>query len=332
MKGDDKLSTFMFKNKTNNFTPISNVFIDRYMPKARGEYVKVYILGMKYCMSGEPGASSAMLAGTLHLLETDLMNALNYWNDEGVIKLTPIDNMGNYNIEFLDLEYSPSQQNDNINLLKELDNNSTKDMLQDIEKLLGRPLSAKEMEMYIGWISDFNFPPELILLLIEYCISKGKTDYRYIERIAVSWNDNKINTIAEAQSYIKKHEDKWVNIRKILSYLGIKDAEIMKPQEQLFDKWLSSYNFPLDVIYRACDVTFSRINKADFKYIDAVLTNWYKSGIKTVTDIDTKDFKKNNYKKSSVNNSVKTNFNDYEQRSYDYEDLEKKLLGWDKND
>ena len=323
----------MFKNKLNNYTPVSNIFIDKYMPKARGEYVKVYLLGIKYCMSGEPGANSAMLSGTLHLLETDLMNALNYWNDEGVIKLSPIDNMGNFNIEFLDLEDSPTEESDNINLLKELDNNSTKDMLSDIEKLLARTLSGKEMQMYISWLSDFNFPPELILLLIEYSVSKGKTDYRYIERIAVSWHDNNIKSIEDAQMFIKKHEDKWIKIRKLLSYLGIKDAEIMKPQEQMLDKWFNSFNFSLDMIYRACDITFARINKADFKYIDAILTNWYKDGIKTLADIDTKDFKKGNYKKSNSNTGgVKTNFNDYEQRSYDYDDLEKKLLGWDKYD
>lgn len=332
MKGDGIVSTFMFKNKVNNYTPISNVFIDKYMPKARGEYVKVYLLGIKYCISGEPGVSSAMFAATLHLLETDLMNAWNYWNDEGAIKLVPIDTLGNYNIDFLDLDEPASDKNENIDLLKELDNNSTKDMLQDIENLVGRPLSTKEMKMYISWINDFSFPPELILLLIEYCTSKGKTDYRYIERIAISWHDDKINSIENAQTYIKKHEDKWIKIRKILSYLGIKDADIMKPQQQMLEKWINSYNFPLDIIYRACDITFSRINKADFKYMDAILTNWFKGGIKTIEDIDTKDFKKTKFKKSSSPSGPKTNFNNYEQRSYDYDELEKKLLGWDKND
>src|ERR1700737_4443774 len=98
------MSTFMFKNKINKFTPVSNIFIDKFMPKARGEFVKVYLLGLKYCMSGEIGANSSMLANTLHLLETDVMNAWNFWNDEGVIKIQPIDNMNNFNIEFLDLE------------------------------------------------------------------------------------------------------------------------------------------------------------------------------------------------------------------------------------
>ena len=322
----------MFKNKTNEFTPLSNVFIDNYMPKARGEYVKVYILGLKYCISGEIGVNSSILASTLHLLETDVMNAWNYWNDEGVIKLIPIDNMKNYNIEFLDLSDIASSKSDNINLLKELNNNSTKDMLQDIEKLLARPLSSREIEIYIGWLSDFNFTPEIILLLIEYCVSKSKTDSRYIERVAISWHESNIRTLNDAQTFIKKYEDKWVNIRKILNYLGIKDADVMKPQEELLDKWFNTYNFPFEVICKACDICFERLNRAEFKYIDAILNNWHKEGIKTLEDVAEKNQKLLKNKNSqNVKNSNDT-FTNYDQRSYDYNELEKKLLGWDKND
>lgn len=322
----------MLKNDLRNYTLISNIFIDKYMPKARGEYVKVYMLGLKYCTSGEPGVKSGLFARTLHLLETDIMNAWQYWNDEGVIKLIPIDNAGNFNIEFLDLEENAPEKNENMDLLKELDNNSIKDMLQDIEKLLARPLSTKEMKMYISWINDFNFPPELILLLIEYCASKGKTDYRYIERIAISWQDNNILTVEKAQLYIKKHEDKWVKIRKILKYLGINDSDVSKPEEQILEKWINSYGFSTEIINRACDISFNRINKADFKYMDAILTNWFKSGIKTIKDIDTKDLKKSSYKKSYQKPVSNPNFSNYDQRSYDYDKLEKKLLGWDDND
>lgn len=321
----------MFKAKNNNVTPVSNVFIEKYMPKARGEYVKVYLLGLKYCICGEPGINSSMMASILHLLETDVINAWNYWNDENVIKLMPVDNKGNFNIQFLNLEEGLEEKKENIDLLNELDKNAIKGMLQDIEKLLGRTLSPKEMTLYIGWQNDFNFTPELILLLIQYCVSKGKTDYRYAEKIAIAWHDSKIQTVEDAQTYIKKHEDKWLKIRKILDYLGIKDAEIMKPQEQMLVKWINSYALPLEVIFRACDICFERINKTDFKYIDAILTNWFKSGIKSVTDIDTKDFKKSSFK-PNTKVPAKGNFNNYDQRNYDFDDLEKKLLGWDKND
>lgn len=334
------MSTFLFKNRGSNYTPVSNIFIDKFMPKARGEFVKVYLLGLKYCVSGELGVSSEIMASALHLLETDVLNAWNYWNDENVIKIVPIDKMGNYNIEFLELSDIPEVKEDSINLLEELNKNSTKDMLQDIEKLVGRPLSSKEMTMYIGWLKDFDFSPELILLLIEYCASKGKTDCRYIEKIALAWFDSKIKTLDDAQVFIKKHEDKWINIRKILNYLGIKDAEIMKPQEEMLAKWIGTYGFSTDVIFKACDICFERINKADFKYIDGILSSWYKDELKTIADVEKKDtkkdIKKSNYNnnsntgfKSNYNKSSNSTFNNFKQRDYDFDDLKKKLLGWD---
>ena len=93
----------MLKNNSLNFTPVSNVFIEKYMPKARGEFIKVYLLMLKYSNSGEMGVSSSILASSLNLLESDIINALNYWNDEGVLRFIPIDKMGNYNIEFVNL-------------------------------------------------------------------------------------------------------------------------------------------------------------------------------------------------------------------------------------
>lgn len=328
------MGTFVFKNKIHEYTPVSNIFIEKYMPKARGEFVKAYLLGLKYCISGELGVNSSMMASTLNLLESDIMNALNYWNEEGVIKLIPIDNMGNFNIDFLDLKDNGEEEDvDKINLLEELNKNSIKDMLQDIEKLIGRPLSPKEMTMYLSWQKDFSFSPEIILLLIQYCVSKGKTDYRYIEKIALAWNDENIENVEDAQSYIKKHEDKWIRIRKILNYLGIKSTDIMKPQEQMMDKWINVYKFPVEIIYKACDICFERINKADFKYIDGILNSWFKENIKTLEDIEKRDKKKTSSyspaKKTSYNNGKNSTFNDYSQRKYDYDDLEKKLLGWD---
>jgi len=323
----------MFKNTNIEYTPISNVFIDKFMPKARGEYIKVYLLGLRYCLSGEIGINSSSIATSLHLLESDVMNAWNYWNDEGVVRISKIDNMGNFSIEFLDLNAQNIDSNDKINLLSELKNTAIKDMMEDIQKLLARPLSNKEMTMYLSWLKDYDFTPELLLLLIQYSISKGKTDYRYIEKIAISWHDSKIKTVDDAQAFIKKHEDKWLKIKKILKYLGVQSNDVMKPQEQMIDKWLNVYKFSLEVIYKACDICFERLNKAEFKYIDGILNNWFTNDIKTLEDIEKKDKIKPNFKKNKYNgNNKNDSFNNYEQRSYDYEDLEKKLLGWDVDD
>ena len=335
------MSTFMLKNKPLDFTPVSNVFLEKYMPKARGEFVKVYLLMLKYNVSGELGVNSSILASTLNLLESDIMNALNYWNDEGVLKLVPIDKMNNFNIEFIDLKEEDVEFNkDSINILEALNSSETHDMLKDIEKILSRPLSSKEMEIYLGWQKDFSFPSELILLLIEYCSSKGKTNFRYIEKVAEAWNDMGIKTIEDAQCQIKQTEDKWTKIRRILSYLGMKSSEVMKPQEEMLEKWIFTYKFQMPLIEKACDICFERLNRADFKYIDGILGNWHKNDIKTIEDVALKD-KNHNKSNKNFNNNFNSNnqnkpkairFNDFKQREYDYDSLEKKLLGWDKDD
>lgn len=329
----------MLKNKSLGFTPVNNIFIEKYMPQARGEFVKIYLLMLKHNISGELGVSSSILASSLNLLESDIMNALSYWNDQGIIKLTQIDKMGNYNVEFLDLTEEPIQTTKQVDLLEALGSNNTKDMLKDIETLLARPLSPNEMSIYLNWQRELGFSSELILILMEYCISKGKSDPRYIEKVALSWHDQKITNIEQAQNLIKKTEDKWLNIRKILSYLGINNVDIMKPQQDLIEKWLLMYKFPNEIIFKACDICFERLNRADFKYIDGILTNWNKNNIRTLEDIALKDTKNNknvNYQKNYVhnNNSDKSSlkFNNFEAREYDYDSLEKKLLGWDNDD
>lgn len=330
------MSTFMLKNTLCDFTPVSNVFIEKYMPFARGEFVKVYLLMLKYNISNEPGVNGSILASSLNLLESDVMNALDYWNEQGVIKLSPIDKMNNFSIEFLSLDDEGQNTAKDVNLLEALNSSETTDMLRDIEKILARPLSSKEMEIYLGWQKDFSFTAELILILVEYCASKGKSDYRYIEKVALAWNDMNIKTMDQAQSYIKQTEDKWVKIRRILSYLGIKNSDIMKPQEELLDKWLSIYKFDVTLIEKACDICFQRLNRADFKYIDGILSKWFNENITTLEDVAIKDrqhkntFNKTQYNKN--NNNKNLGFNNFEPRSYDYDSLEKKLLGWDTDD
>lgn len=330
----------MLNNKSAGFTVVSNVFIEKYMPKARGKFIKVYLTLLRYNNSGEPGINSEILAANLDLLESDIMNALYYWNDAGVINLKEFDNRGNFKIEFLDLSEKDVPENSQVDFLNALDKNDTKDMLKDLEKALGRSLSPNEMIRYLNWQKEFGFSSEVILLLIEYCALKGKTDSRYIERVAINWHDKKITTVEQAQKLITDSENRWLDMKKILSYLGIQNTDIMKPQQNMLEKWLITFNFSLEMIYKACDICFERLNHADFKYIDGILTNWYKDNIKTLQDVATCDKKpknfqsgKNSYtsqkKSGDRDNFTPKRFNNFKPRDYDYEDLEKKLLGWD---
>ena len=70
----------------------------------------------------------------------------------------------------------------------------------------------------------------------------------------------------------------------------------------------------------------------NIKYVKKILDNWLAHNIKTVEDVKAADeeFKRKNT--SSKQKKKEGNFNNFEQRSYDFESLERKLLGWDKDD
>lgn len=63
------------------------VFLTEYMPKANGEYVKVYLYLLHAIQQGTSMDISA-LADCLNDTEKDIIRALRYWNQEGLIALS----------------------------------------------------------------------------------------------------------------------------------------------------------------------------------------------------------------------------------------------------
>ncbi|GIW48587.1 MAG: hypothetical protein KatS3mg079_063 [Caloramator sp.] len=101
---------------------------------------------------------------------------------------------------------------------------------------LGRPLTPSDYKFFTMLMDKFHFSFEVLIFLIEYCVSKKKTDIRYIEKVAIGWHEKGIKTIEDAQNHIRKHEEKWTKYRQILSYIGLKDSDISVPQEGTFRK------------------------------------------------------------------------------------------------
>ena len=59
------------KNTTMDVTVISNYFLDEYMPKANGEYVKMYLHLLRCCSSNVP-VSVNSIADTFDYTEPDV--------------------------------------------------------------------------------------------------------------------------------------------------------------------------------------------------------------------------------------------------------------------
>jgi DnaD/phage-associated family protein len=87
----------------------------------------------------------------------------------------------------------------------------------------------------------------------------------------------------------------------------------------------------------SCEVVTMAIEEAvnynarTIKYITKILNCWISRGIKTADGVRAYQREWDNKKNSSPNgNSKKGTFCDYDQRQYDFDELERKLLGWSK--
>ena len=202
-----------FRLKSNNedlgHTLLENVFINHYMPQAPGSYVKVYILGLKYAQNhSETSLSNEIIAKTLDISVEETEEAWKYWEDQHIIRLVPYSQgSADVTIEFLTVKelmlnikdkkpkidkYSPDR------IIAARQNFRIKDMFEYIKKIYGREPAPNEMFTYLDWVDDYGMPPELVILLIDDCCTRGKKDLPYLKQVAKNWFDAGVNTLEKA--------------------------------------------------------------------------------------------------------------------------------------
>lgn len=79
-----------------------------------------------------------------------------------------------------------------------------KDIFSIFEKEFGRPLTPMEFESIAGWLDKDGHPEELILAGLKEAVFAGKVHFRYIDRILLEWQRNRITSVEQAKEYSQK--------------------------------------------------------------------------------------------------------------------------------
>jgi DnaD/phage-associated family protein len=198
-----------------------------------------------------------------------------------------------------------------------------------IETYLKHPLASTDTNTVLYWYDQLEFSSELIIYLVEYCISKGHSSMRYMDKVALGWHESGIRTVEQAKENAAIHSQAYYGVMKAL---GITGRNLVDSEVAFVNKWSKEYAFDLPLIREACSRTISAIHQPSFEYTDSILTNWYKNQVHTPEDIKALDesYSKNKKNTPAANNSTGTakrnRFNNFDQREYDFNQLEKMLL------
>ncbi|GMQ57513.1 DnaD domain protein [Vallitalea sediminicola] len=342
----------LYPQNINQFTLIPNKFIDKFLSNSNGDFVRVYLLIIRYASKNLQSLSMLDIADQLHLTETDVIRAIGYWESSNVMTIEYDDKKIIKSIKFNDLtninsidtivdthqetaatskqlearinvSTKPQYKMDEITTFMSRQN--YKQLIYITQKYLGKMLTQQDVNTLIGFNDWLGLPFEVIELLIEYCVSNNHRNMNYIEKVAINWADEGINTIAKAENRIETFNS---NYFKILKSLGIGDRNPTPKQITYMKRWLNDYNLSIEIIIEACNRTMETINQPQFSYIDAIVKNWHKSNVKTlknITDLDEKHQSKSNTKKTE-NTKNQSKFINYDQRTYNFDELEKKAM------
>ena len=397
-----------------SFTTVSDIFIDQYMPKANGEFVKVYLYLLRATGSGAGIATISEIADHFSNTEADIIRALNYWASEGILQVqTGADgqiigiNLCSLSVSGMQAAQSNIQSAvaDNAaqnNLQNSVVNNDAQNNLQNgvvnndaqnisttnirmqdsvvakfksqttdkpassqkeytldeikefrknpdiselffiIETYLKHTLSSSDTNMVLYWLDELHFSTDLVEYLVEYCITKGHSSLRYMNKVALGWADAGIKTVDQAKDDAAAHSQIYYSVMKAL---GITGRNLVDSEVSLINKWVGEYGFDIELVKAACSKTISAIQKPSFEYTDSILANWRKKDVHTLKDVEVLDanFAKANKasatgssqgtnaangssKPKSNNPGSKNKFNNFNQRNNDYDKLEKLFL------
>ncbi len=337
------MRTLTLRNRfQGNATSVENDFIDNYMTKANGEYVKVYLLLLRHLNAVNSKLSVSCLADCLECTEKDILRAFKHWSKVGLLKIDYDESGVICGLSIgATTEVSDESSTVSESAVKEVPQKSTpktssaktQENLRQLyfvaEQYIGKTLSATDIKKINYFYDDLHFSTDLIEYLIEYCVENGHKSMHYIESVALAWADKNITTVAEAKENSSQYNKSYFAVLKAFGISGRNPAPC---EIKYMQKWMNEYGFSMDIILEACNRTIANTSRADFKYTDSILGKWVERGVHHFSDIAKADLAFQQEKSAKKSTSAKTapatknRFNNFESRTYDFQLLERQLL------
>ncbi|MCR5404190.1 MAG: DnaD domain protein [Butyrivibrio sp.] len=236
----------------------------------------------------------------------------------------------------------PERPNYSASVLKSFKQSEGSSLLFIAEQYFGRTLNANEMSIVYYIHDELGFSDDLLDYLMQYCVDNHKKDFRYMEKVAINWNQTGIKTPKQARAEIFKHDS---DVLTIMKALGMENSPTEK-EASFIKTWRGELGFSMEIILEACDRTVMATQRNRIRYCDKILRSWHENNVSTREDIArldanfTADLAKKRSRasgttidtrlrssESSIRLGVPQNrFNQFQQNTYDFAELEKKLL------
>ncbi len=276
---------------------------DRFLNVATGVQIKVLLCLIRFA---DMALTKENIAKQCNVSVDDVADAIDFWIKSGVLVRRGA-SLSFGGIESTQAQTLPHYNSESILERKEGDSGFSY-LVDEVQRVLGKTINHNDASVLLAMYDNLGFSPDLVLHLISYCKSNGKTNFRYIEKVAIDWHDGGVDTFEKAETLIRTLERKARLETSVAVYFGIDGRSLSKKEREYIEVWSQTLGMSLEMIKEAYEVCIDKKGKLSFPYINGIIVDWHKKGYKTVSDIkDTKPVNTDN-------------------KSYDSSDIESEIL------
>lgn len=327
-------------------TVVANEFIDRYMPLANGEYVKVYLYLLRH---REREVEVPEIADALNHTESDIKRAVAFWIRQGVLiqeqkqqvkqeqpkSQEPIlvfeeamDSQGSVEQQAAPVRksgnerphYTPEQVG---RLAGEEDFTQ---LLYISQKYMNKVFTPRECEVFAYLYDALHMSAELLEYLVEYCVQGEHYSIRYLETVALDWHKRNIRTVEMAKQCTASFADEAFSVMRAF---GLNERRPGDAEMDVIRRWFQQWGFTKEIVLEACGRTLKATHNPSFSYADKILSEWKKGGVKSLADVKRLDEKRESQRTAkpgaaaatAAPKPAKNQFHNFEQRDTDYEGM-----------
>ena len=179
----------------------------------------------------------------------------------------------------------------------------TAEFIDEAQRVFGKTFNSYDTGIVVGLVDQLGFEEEAVLSILAHMVKVGKKGVRYCEKFALSLYDEGYTRARDVSDRIAVIERSSHIISKIRRLYGIGDRALSQTEKNLFEKWTQKFEYDIDVIKYAYDITVDNTQKSAPKYTNAILENWYSMSLRTLEEIKSYEAQNKKEERKDKNNN-----------------------------